>query len=147
MSNTLLTEQQSACRAAHEQVQMLQDLYKRLLGDEDERHAVRFRLDQRTGELLRDRNVLARKLEELDLLRTEPDPEREGILEVITELKRAFSLDDDNAVGERLIHEEQELLQLAKQLAQHDEDDAVAEIVRNTGEAIRHLESLAPREE
>lgn len=143
MSTTVLSEHQSACRAAHEQVQTLEHLYDHLVADEKGAAMERLQVTRRRQELSTTRKLLSAKLEELGLLRTEPDPEREGLLEIVTSLKRAFGDDDAHAASERLAAEEKELLRLSEQLAEHDDDDALAGSVADTRAAIARLESTS----
>lgn len=141
MENTVLTEHQSACRAAHEQVQLLQHLYARLAeqdGTGDEGIHARGRMQ----ELREDRQRLVAKLKSLGLLRTEPDPEREGLLDFATELKRAFGGTDDDALVGRLLTEEREFMRLCEQLAAHDDDEQIVEIIDRTHAAIERLQAM-----
>lgn len=138
MESTVLTEHQSACRAAHEQVQLLQHLYTRLAEQDG---AGDGRIDERgrMQELRQDRQRLVAKLKGLGLLRTEPDPEREGLLDIATELKRAFGSTEDDAVVDRLVTEEREFLRLCEQLAAHDDDEQIVETIDRTYAAIERL--------
>lgn len=137
MENTVLTEHQSACRAAHEQVQLLQHLYGRL-AEQDHGLDARSRLNELRG----DRQLLVAKLKALGLLRTEPDPEREGLLDFATGLKQAFGSPDGDAVTGRLATEEREFLRLCEQLAAHDDDQRLVETIDCTEAAIERLESM-----
>lgn len=139
MENTVLSEHQSACRAAHEQVQLMQHLYERL-ADDDRAQSPSF--DGRVTELREDRQLLVGKLRALGLLRKEPDPEREGLLELATGLKRALGAAGEDAVSERLVTEERELLRLTEQLAAHDDDERLIESIERTRAAIARLESM-----
>jgi hypothetical protein len=141
MENTVLTERQSACRAAHEQVQLLQHLYGRL-AEEHGSHQEIIDERRRTDELREDRQMLVAKLKSLGLLRTEPDPEREGLLDIATELKRAFGGRNVEAVTGRLATEEREFLHRCQQLADHDDDDAIGVAIERTQAAIERLESV-----
>ena len=137
MENTVLSEHESACRAAHEQVQQLQHLYERLAEDADSTESH----DRRLGELRADRQLLVGKLRALGLLRTEPDPERASLLDIATGLKQAFGGDHDYAIASRLAAEEREFLQRCEQLAEHDTDDEIRETMDRTRAAIERLES------
>jgi hypothetical protein len=139
MPNTLLTEYQSACRAAHEQVQMLQDLYQHLSGKEHVHAIASIDVPERLRQLRDYQEILSRKLQEQDLLPTQPDPERESLLELVTELKAAITGGDRPATGERLAAEESELLQLTEQILRHDVDGAVRQARARTREAIASL--------
>ena len=140
MPNTLLTEYQSACRAAHEQVQMLQDLYQHLSGNEKLPAIASIDVSERVRQLRAYEEILSRKLREQDLLPTRPDPEREGLLELMTELKAAITGGGDRpATDERLAAEESELLQLTEQILQHEEDEAIRDARASTREAIASL--------
>lgn len=139
MENAVLTERQSACRAAHEQVQLLQHLYSRLAADGQ---VEGIEADRRLNELRDDRQLLAGKLKQLGILRTEPDPEREGLLELAAELKRALGADDQGAVGRRLATEEREFLRLCEQLGAQDEDEQIVESIDRTRAAIGRLGSM-----
>ena len=140
MENTVLTEHESACRAAHEQVQLLQHLYGRLAEENGGRHQG-FDRRRRMDELRRDREALVARLKTLGLLRTEPDPEREGLLGIATELKQAFGGRNGDAVTDRLVTEEREFLRLCEQLASHDDDQKIDEIIDRTRVAIEGLQS------
>jgi hypothetical protein len=139
MPNTLLTEYQSACRAAHEQVQMLQDLYQHLSGNQNLPAIASVDVSERVRQLRAYQEILSRKLREQDLLPTRPDPEREGLLELMTELKAAITGGDRPATDERLAAEESELLQLTEQILQHQEDEAIRDARASTREAIASL--------
>lgn len=143
MNNAVLTDRQSACRAAHEQAELLQHLYDDLFGDAGGDRCAAFQLDRRLQELRTASRLLAGKLSQLGLLRTQPDPEREGLLEVLTGLKQAFGAGDERAASDRLLAEEQEFLKLNEQLAEHDEDDALAATIKDTRAAIARLEELS----
>lgn len=134
---SILTEHQSACRAAHEQVQLLQHLYARLT----EEGAGREGLDEnrRMDELRADRQLLVAKLKALGLLRTKPDPEREGLLDLASGLMGALSAGNNNAANERLVSEEREFMRLCEQLAAHDDDARLIDSVARTRAAIERL--------
>lgn len=140
MENTVLTEHESACRAAHEQVQLLQHLYARLAEENDGRHQSIDRR-RRMDELRTDRQALVARLKALGLLRTEPDPEREGLLGIAAELKQAFAGRNGDAVTDRLLTEECEFLRLCEQLAGHDDAGALGEIIDRTRAAVERLQS------
>jgi hypothetical protein len=139
MPETVLTEYQSACRAAYEQVQLLQHLYERLLDDESARLNAQLNVDERSRQLQRDQDILAVRLAKLDLLKSEPDPEKERLLELFTDLKRAFSNDDQRAIAERLIKEERDYLQFIQQAAGHDSDESLSDAVLQAHAAVEHL--------
>ena len=139
MAETVLTELQSACRAAHEQVQLLKDLYQHLSERAAEGATGAVDAARRIQELDSYQALLARKLEELDLLPKQPDPEREGLLELLTEVKAAFTAEDRPAVSERLAAEERELRKLTTQLLQHEDDTAVRDACAATEQAIANL--------
>ena len=61
MPNTLLTDFQSACRAAHEQAQLLQDLYEHLCEPESNVAAASIDAGSRRAELRSFEEVLAQK--------------------------------------------------------------------------------------
>jgi len=144
MPGTVLTEYQSACRAAHQQVQMLEDLYEHLAGKENLRAVASVDVERRIRELRSFQETLAQKLEEQELLPMRPDPEREGLLELLTDVKAAFSGDDRPAADDRLTAEESELLQLTEQMLAHDDDAAIAEACAGTREAIARLSATDP---
>lgn len=143
MPEAVLTEYQSACRAAHEQVQLLRHLYERLLDDESARLNGQLNVDGRTRQLERDQNLLAGRLEKLGLLQSQPDPEKERLLELFTDLKRAFSDKDDRAVAERLIKEERNYLQFMQEAAGHDSDETLSDAILQTRAALAHLGTTA----
>jgi hypothetical protein len=140
VGSTVLSDQESACRAAHEQVQLLQHLYQRLA--EETAGGSGFDARRRLHELQADRHLLVGKLRALGLLRTEPDPEREGLLDIATGLKRAFGADDNDAVTGRLVTEEREFLRHCEQLAHHDEDQDIRKTMDRTHSALERLESI-----
>jgi len=144
MPGTVLTEYQSACRAAHQQVQMLEDLYEHLAGKENLRAVASVDVERRIRELRSFQETLAQKLEEQELLPMRPDPEREGLLELLTDVKAAFSGDDRPAADDRLTAEESELLQLTEQMLAHDDDAAIAEACACTRDAIARLSATEP---
>jgi hypothetical protein len=140
MGKILLTEHEQLCRAAHQQVAMLRDLYDHLLLDESSGQEIpRFSARDRMRELHHDSELLAAKLDALDLLPAPPDPEREGVLESLAKLKRALTDEGDAGIAERLVQEECELAQLCEGLAQHDRDPALAESIVKTHAAIERL--------
>lgn len=140
MENTVLTEHQSTCRAAHEQAQLLQHLYGRLAEQDSRPDALDER--SRSDQLREDRQLLVAKLKALGLLRTEPDPEREGLLDIATGLKQAFGSPEGDAVTGRLATEEREFLRLCEQLAAHDDDEKIVKTIERTQAAIERLESI-----
>jgi hypothetical protein len=143
MSGNVLTRYESACRGGHEQAQLLLHLYQHLVDDAEDALTEQLNVQSRSKQLRRDRDLLAKKLSQLDLLQTEPDPEREQLLELFTDLKRAFTTDDEQAISERLASEESEFLKLVEEVAEHDNDESVASSVGQTREAIALLASLS----
>ena len=143
MPNTLLTDFQSACRAAHEQVQMLQDLYEHLCGPQSHFAAASIDVDDRVSELRHFQEVLSQKLKQHDLLPTQPDPERESLLELITEMKATVTGEEKPAADERLASEESELLQHIEKMLEHDDDAALEEARGRTRDAIARLSNPA----
>lgn len=143
MPETVLTEYESACRAAHEQAQLLRHLYERLLDDESARLNARLNVDERSRQLERDQDLLAERLEKLGLLQSQPDPEKERLLELFTDLKRAFSDEDDRAVAERLIKEERDYLQFIQEAVSHDSDETLSDAILQTHAALTHLGTTA----
>jgi hypothetical protein len=135
----VLTEYQGACRGAHQQVQLLQDLYEHLAGKGNLPAVASMDAGERIRELRAYEEALARKLEEQELLPMRPDPEKEGLLELITDLKAAFGSDDRPAAYERLAAEESDLLHLTEQMLQHDDDASIREGRARTREAIARL--------
>lgn len=144
MPGTVLTEYQSACRAAHQQVQLLQDFYEHLVGRENFRAIASIDVDRRLEELRSLEETLSRKLEEQELLPMRPDPEKEGLLELFTDVKAAFGSDDRPAADERLTSEEGELLQLTEQVLAHDNDAAVAEACSGIRDLLARLSATEP---
>lgn len=143
MPNNILTKYQSACRGGHEQAQLLLHLYEHLGEDVADSLIARLNVNDRLKQLRRDRDILLEKLSELDLLQTEPDPEREKLLEIFTDLKRAFTADDEHAIGDRLAREESEFLKLVQEVAEHDSDESVASSVSQTRAAVELLNSFS----
>lgn len=139
MSGTLLTDFQSACRAAHEQVQMLQDLYEHLGGADSGGTRTSIDAQKRMTELRDLEELLARKLREQDLLPTRPDPEREGLLELITGMKASVTGEARPAADERLAAEETELLQHVEQMLKEDDDASIGKACARTREAVAQL--------
>jgi hypothetical protein len=147
MGDIVLTEHQQLCRTAHQQVAMLRDLYDHLLLDEDsglELEIPGFSARDRMGELEHDSEMLAAKLDALELLPAPPDPEWEGVLEALAKLKRALTGQGDSGVLDRFVQEEGELLRLTEGLAQHDRDPALAESIAKTRAALGRLQSATP---
>ncbi|MEX2495838.1 MAG: hypothetical protein WD448_07105 [Woeseia sp.] len=138
MNNLVLTEYQSACRAAHEQVQLLRDLYEHLSSSHSA-VASDPGVQQRLGELQGFLDVLARELERQDLLPSQPDPEKEEALEFLTGLKGRFTTDDNSAVRQRLAAEEKELLRLIGTLRRENSAVAPDDCLAATREAIHRL--------
>jgi hypothetical protein len=139
MPNTLLTEFQSACRAAHEQVQLLKDLYEHLCGPQSHLAAASIDVEHRVAELTSLKDVLSQKLEQQDLLPTQPDPERESLLELITGVKATVTGEEKPAADERLATEESELLQHIEKMLEHDDDASLEEARSRTRDAIARL--------
>ena len=139
MPNTLLTEFQSACRAAHAQVQMLKDLYEHLYGPESQFASASIDADDRLAELRDLQEILSEKLKQQDLLPTQPDPERESLLELITGMKATMTGEEKPAADERLASEEGELLQYIEKILEHDGDAALEEARGRTRDAIARL--------
>lgn len=139
MPNTLLTDFQSACRAAHEQAQLLQDLYEHLCEPESNVAAASIDAGSRRAELRSFEEVLAQKLKEQDLLPTQPDPERESLLEFVTGVKATVTGEEKPAADERLASEESELLQHIEKMLEHDNDASVEKARGRTREAIARL--------
>lgn len=144
MPGTVLTDYQSACRAAHQQVQLLQDFYEHLVGRENFRAIASIDIDRRLEELRSLEETLSRKLEEQELLPMRPDPEKEGLLELFTDVKAAFGSDDRPAADERLTSEEGELLQLTEQVLAHDNDAAVAEACAGIRDLLARVSATEP---
>jgi hypothetical protein len=136
MSNIVLTEYQSACRAAHEQVQLLQDLYEQLSGTTG---AADVHLDERLAELRDFLAILSRELERQDLLPTQPDPEKEEVLEIFTEFKERFTPENHSAIKERLASEEKELLSLGEKLLTNDHPALLDDCLARSRDAVRRL--------
>ena len=147
MSNTLLDEFQSACRAAHEQVQMLQDLYLHLYSAEGPLAAASIDAEDRTRELRDLQEVLLRKLKEQDLLPTRPDPERESLLELITGMKASVTGEEKPAAEERLASEEGELLRYIEKMLERDDDASIEEARLATRDSIARLSNPAEEDD
>lgn len=143
MSNNVLTKYESACRGGHEQAQLLLHLYEHLVEDTGDSLIERLKVNNRLNELRHDKEILSEKLSQLDLLQTEPDPEREKLLELFTDLKRAFTADDEHAISDRLAREESEFLDLVQEVAEHNSDESIASSLVQTRAAIELLASLA----
>lgn len=142
MSGLVLNEYQSACRAAHEQAQLLEDLYGRLVGTLSSADAADFRPEERAGELQRFRERLYRLLQDESLLPKQPDPEREELLELFAEVRELFSTDERTAVSGRLLTEEYGLLRLGEQLQQQRDSEAIRQELERTRSAIHRLKRL-----
>lgn len=143
MPNNVLTRYESACRGGHAQAQLLMHLYEQIIEDVPDSLIARLNINDRLKELRRAQHSLSEKLSELDLLQTEPDPEREKLLELFTNLKRAFTADDEHAISDRLAKEESEFLQVVHEVAEHTGDELVESIVEQTRAAIELLKSHA----
>lgn len=138
MSNMILSEYQAACRAAHEQVQLLADLYEHL-SSRAPGAVPAVDLQQRLAALKEFREVLAAELKRQDLLPSQPDPEKEEALEFLTELKGRYTAEEHRAVQERLLSEERTLLQFSEQVLKEDARDALRKCHSQTQDAIRRL--------
>lgn len=143
MPNSVLTRYESACRGGHAQAQLLMHLYEQIVEDVPDSLIARLNISDRLKQLRRARQSLSEKLSELDLLQTEPDPEREKLLELITNLKRAFTADDEHAINDRLATEESEFLKFVQEVADQASDELVGHIVVQTRAAIELLKSHA----
>lgn len=143
MPNTLLTGFQSACRAAHEQAQMLEDLYESLCGPESRLAASSIDAELRIAELRELQELLSVKLKEQDLLPTRPDPERESLLELITGMKAGATGEGQPAVAQRLATDESELLQHIENMLEHDDDASLEEARARTRDVIARLSDPA----
>lgn len=144
MNNILLSEHQQHCRAAHQQVLLLRDLYEDLLLDDDCGLEIsRLGGGKRAHELGIDSEILDAKLAELELLPAPPDPEREGVLEVLAKLRSALGPAEGTPFIDRLAAEEQELMELCEALAIHDPDEAIADIIARTRSALERLRAAA----
>lgn len=139
MPGTVLTEYQGACRAAHQQVQMLQALYEHLAAKDTFRAVASIDVDRRIRELRSFEKTLAAKLKEQELLPMQPDPEKEGLLELFTDVKAAIRGNERPAADERLTAEESELLDLTEKVLAHDDDAEVAEAGAAIREALARL--------
>lgn len=139
MTGFVLNEYQSACRAAHEQAQLLEDLYGRLEDTSSHAGDKGLRSDQRAAELRRFRELLHGMLQAENLLPKQPDPEREELLELLAEVKELFSAAEHAAVNERLITEEYGLLRLGEQLQERGRSQAIATELERTRAAINRL--------
>lgn len=142
MTGFVLNEYQSACRAAHEQAQLLEDLYGRLTETLSVDDAAEFRPEDRAAELQGFREHLFRLLREENLLPKQPDPEREELLELLAEVKELFSSEQRTAVSERLITEEYGLLRLGEQLQEQRGSRAIEGELEKARAAIDRLKRL-----
>lgn len=142
MTGFVLNEYQSACRAAHEQAQLLEDLYERLVETLSREGGKEFRATERATELRRFRELLHRMLQEENLLPKQPDPEREELLGLLAEVKELFSADERAAVSDRLITEEYGLLRLGEQLEGQRHSQAIGKELDRTRSAIDRLKRL-----
>lgn len=141
MNGLLLSDYQAACRAAHEQVQLLGDLYEHLAemaGTEAD-----IRPDRRRGELRDFLALLESELERQDLLPKQPDPEREEALELLTGLEGRLTAENRQAVTRRLALEEERLLELGERLLASGEAsgrrDSLETCISSTREAAGRL--------
>ncbi len=139
MTGFVLNEYQSACRAAHEQAQLLEDLYARLEGAASREGGNGLRPNERAAELRRFRELLHGMLQAENLLPKQPDPEREELLELLAEVKELFSADEHAAVSERLITEEYGLLRLGEQVQEQRPSQAMETELERTRAAIERL--------
>ena len=142
MSGFFLTEYQGACRAAHQQAQLVAHMYERLLQHAGLGNVAPYRADERHRELERFRKRLEAGLARENLLPTEPDPEKEELLELFTGLKEALGADERAAVTERLISEEYGLLRLGERMQETSHSSEIAAALVETREAIERLERL-----
>lgn len=143
MPNNLLTTYESACRGGHSQAQLLIHLYEQIAEDVPDSLTARLKINDRLKQLRQAQDSLSEKLSELDLLQTEPDPEREKLLEIFTNLKYAFTAEDEHTISDRLATEESEFLKFVQEVAEHASDKLVEIIVVQTRAAIALLTSHA----
>lgn len=141
MPNNVLTRHESACRSGHEQAQLLTHLYEQLVEDGAGPLIARLDISVRLKQLRHARDSLSAKLSELDLLQTEPDPEREELLELFNDLKHAFTADDEHAASDRLGRQESEFLEFVEEVAGHASDELMESIAVQTRGAIELLKS------
>lgn len=141
MPNNVLTRYESACRGGHAQAQLLMHLYEQIIEDVPDSLIARLNINDRLKQLQRARDSLSTKLSDLDLLQTKPDPEREKLLELYTDLKRAFTADDEHAISDQLAREESEFLKFVQEVAEHANDELVESVVAQTRAAIELLKS------
>lgn len=140
MPGFVLTEYQSACRAAQEQALLLEDLYQRLLNHDAWSESAGFPAGERARELREFRELLEQALHKEDLLPTQPDPEKEELLELVTELKGALTANEHAAIADRLVSEECGLLRLGEQMQERAPSDAIDRELARTRSAVRRLE-------
>ena len=88
MADLILSDYQTALRAAHEQVQLLEHIYEDV--DED--------ATARLAELRDYRDALAAALGDEDVLPTAPDPEREALKRLLERIHSALSSGDRSQV-------------------------------------------------
>lgn len=141
MPNNVLTRYESACRGGHAQAQLLTHLYEQLVEDVAGSLIARLKISDRLKQLRCARDTLSEKLLELGLLQTEPDPEREELLDLFTDLKRAFAADDEHTIADRLTREESEFLEFVQEVVEHASDELVESIAVQTRAAIELLKS------
>lgn len=102
MSEVILSDYQTALRATHEQVQLLEHIYSDL--DEG--------TEERLAELRDYRRALLAALRDEDILPTEPDPEREALKLLLESVRGALSSGDRT----ELTSEEESLDDLGRDL-------------------------------
>lgn len=142
MSGFVLNEYQGACRAAHQQAQLVAHMYERLLQHAGLGNVAAYRADERHRELQRLRALLEAFLARENLLPTKPDPEKEELLELFTGLREAFGADERLAVTERLISEEYGLLRLGERMQEASHAGEIDTALAETRAAIARLERL-----
>lgn len=141
MGEIVLTDHQLACRGAHEQVQYLRHLYEGILDGQVECELAGIDAQTRGQELQEFQRLLSGKLKELELLPTQPDPEKEGMIEFFTKIRQALTEDENQPVGGRLVTEECELLRLSESLSSYDRDAAIDVHIERSRAAIDALRS------
>ncbi len=104
MKNIVLDDYQTALRAAHEQVQLLEHAYQHQADSSSARMA----------ELGDYRKALLAELRRQKLLPTEPDPEREVLQRLVSHVADAFTSEETSLIADA----EAELDDLGQQLEQ-----------------------------
>lgn len=125
MPELVLNDYQTALRAAHEHVQLLEHAYSDLAVDATDRLA----------ELADFRRALLEELKRQNLLPTQPEPERESFMRVLCRIRDALSQQQESLI----LEEEARLEELGRQIEENGKSlsPGIRKGIEKTRRAIR----------